>query len=60
MDRMELSRVSTMADDDSLDERFTEPGDCEKATLSRSVTDRLQDSCFTMVRLLLKTVTFRR
>lgn len=38
MDRMELSRVSTMADDDSLDERFTEPGDCEKATLSRSVT----------------------
>lgn len=41
MDRMELRKVATEPDDDStdsLDERFTEPIDSEKATINRSVT----------------------
>lgn len=38
VERMELRKVSTVADDDSLDEQLTEPADCEKATMSRSVT----------------------
>lgn len=36
---MELSKVSMMADDDSadsLDDRYTEPVDAEKATIDRS------------------------
>lgn len=40
MDRMELKKVSTEADDDStdsLDDRFTEPIDSEKATINRFV-----------------------
>lgn len=39
VDRMELRKVSTEADDDStdsLDDRFTEPIDSEKATIDRS------------------------
>ncbi|XP_039869556.1 sodium-coupled neutral amino acid transporter 4 isoform X2 [Simochromis diagramma] len=34
VERMELRKVSTVADDDSLDEQLTEPTDCEKATMS--------------------------
>lgn len=39
VDRMELRKVATEADDDStdsLDDRFTEPIDSEKATIDRS------------------------
>ncbi|KAJ8405334.1 hypothetical protein AAFF_G00323250 [Aldrovandia affinis] len=42
MDRMELQRVSTQADDDStdsLDDQFTEPIDSEKATISSQFCD---------------------
>lgn len=38
MDRMELRKVSTEGDDDSttsLEDRFTEPIDSEKATIDR-------------------------
>lgn len=41
VDRMELRKVSTEADDDSadsLDDRYTEPIDSEKATINRSAT----------------------
>lgn len=41
VDRMELRKVSTEADDDStdsLDDRYTEPIDSEKATIDRSAT----------------------
>lgn len=41
VDRMELSKVSTEADDDSndsLDDHYTEPIDSEKATIDRSAT----------------------
>lgn len=41
MDRMELKKVSTEADDDSadsLDDHYTEPIDSEKATVNRSAT----------------------
>lgn len=40
VDRMELSKVSMVADDDStdsLDDRYTEPMDAEKATIDRLV-----------------------
>lgn len=39
VDRMELRKVATEADDDStdsLDDRYTEPIDSEKATIDRS------------------------
>lgn len=39
VDRMELSKVSMVTDDDStdsLDDRYTEPVDAEKATIDRS------------------------
>lgn len=41
VDRMELRKVSTEADDDStdsLDDHYTEPMDSEKATINRSTT----------------------
>lgn len=38
VDRMELSKVSMMTDDDSLDDRYTEPVDAEKTTIDRSAT----------------------
>lgn len=39
VDRMELSKVSMVADEDSadsLDDRYTEPVDAEKTTIDRS------------------------
>ncbi|KAF0029491.1 hypothetical protein F2P81_018596 [Scophthalmus maximus] len=47
MDRMELSKVSTEADDDSgdsLDDRYTEPIDSEKATISSQFMDDNDDA----------------
>ncbi|XP_068162508.1 sodium-coupled neutral amino acid transporter 4 [Antennarius striatus] len=46
VDRMELSRVCTEADDDStdsLDDRFTEPIDSEKATIDSQFIDDNED-----------------
>ncbi|KAF1372566.1 hypothetical protein PFLUV_G00266820 [Perca fluviatilis] len=46
VDRMELSKVSTEADDDStdsLDDRFTEPIDSEKATIDSQFMDDNED-----------------
>ncbi|KAM4615322.1 sodium-coupled neutral amino acid transporter 4 isoform 1-T2 [Polymixia lowei] len=46
MDRMELRKVSMEADDestDSLDERFTEPIDSEKATINSQFMDEADD-----------------
>ena len=43
VDRMELRKVSMEGDDDSndsLDDRYTEPIDSEKATINRSATMR--------------------
>ncbi|XP_019955525.1 sodium-coupled neutral amino acid transporter 4 [Paralichthys olivaceus] len=47
MDRMELSKVSTEADDDStdsLDDRYTEPIDSEKATIDSQFMDENDDA----------------
>ncbi|XP_040885705.1 sodium-coupled neutral amino acid transporter 4 [Toxotes jaculatrix] len=47
MDRMELRKVSTEADDDStdsLDDRYTEPIDSEKATISSQFMDDNDDA----------------
>ncbi|CAJ1054239.1 sodium-coupled neutral amino acid transporter 4 [Xyrichtys novacula] len=46
VDRMELRKVSTEADDDStdsLDDRFTEPIDSEKATIDSQFLDDMDD-----------------
>ncbi|XP_065325545.1 sodium-coupled neutral amino acid transporter 4 isoform X2 [Pelmatolapia mariae] len=43
VERMELRKVSTVADDDSLDEQLTEPTDCEKATMSSQFMDDNED-----------------
>ncbi|XP_071393659.1 sodium-coupled neutral amino acid transporter 4-like, partial [Centroberyx affinis] len=46
MDRMELKKVSTEADDDStdsLDDRYTEPIDSEKATIDSQFMDDADD-----------------
>ncbi|XP_074554306.1 sodium-coupled neutral amino acid transporter 4 [Halichoeres trimaculatus] len=46
VDRMELSKVSTEADDDStdsLDDRYTEPIDSEKATIDSQFLDDIDD-----------------
>lgn len=48
VDRMELSKVSTEADEDStdsLDDRYTEPIDPEKGTIDRSATAMSSDIC---------------
>ncbi|XP_023276672.1 sodium-coupled neutral amino acid transporter 4-like [Seriola lalandi dorsalis] len=47
MDRMELRKVSTEADDDStdsLDDRYTEPIDSEKATINSQFMDDNDDA----------------
>uniref|UniRef100_H3CJR0 Solute carrier family 38 member 4 n=1 Tax=Tetraodon nigroviridis TaxID=99883 RepID=H3CJR0_TETNG len=43
-DRMELSKVSMVADDDSLDDRYTEPVDAEKATIDSQFLDDNDDA----------------